>query len=79
MFIRFFSRGWMFVAMVVGILSGPGCSESCEEEHTLCLSKVGTSLPDLSYDVTCRYPSMNSGDPRVFCECEDQYQACTAK
>jgi len=79
MLIRLFSRGWMLVVVTAVMLSFPGCSESCEDEHTLCLSKVGPSLTDFSYDVTCRYPSMNSGNPRVFCECEDQYQACMAK
>lgn len=56
-----------------------GCDEDCEEQHTLCLAKIETSLDNFSYDVTCRYPSMNSGDARRYCECEDQYSKCQSE
>ncbi len=59
------------------ILSLTSCSEEdCEEEHNLCLAHIKTGLDKFAYDETCRYPSMNSGDARLFCECEDEYSEC---
>ena len=71
MMFRKLSRALLFVALA---LTGPanlGCSEDCEEEHQLCLAEITTALNKFSYEVTCRYPSMNSGDARRYCECDD--------
>ena len=74
-----FNRGLMLTVMMLTMCFGMGCTEDCEEEHTACLAKIKTTVSKFSYEVTCRYPSMNSGDARRYCECEDEYQECKSQ
>jgi hypothetical protein len=53
-----------------------GCTEDCDKEYQLCLANIKGDLSSFSYEKTCRYPTMNRGDEKMFCECEDELRAC---
>jgi hypothetical protein len=74
-----FIRVMILAVAVLTAAAGLGCSEDCDKSRDNCLAQIKSNLADYSYDVTCRYPSMNSGDPKIFCQCMDEYEECKSK
>ena len=64
----------IFAILAAGLV---GCAEDCEKEYQLCLAQIDGSLRSYSHDKTCRYPTMNRGDEKKFCDCEEEYQSCS--
>ena len=76
MIMRLFSRLILMTTMAILMAYLTGCAEDCDKEYQVCLSKIGGSLSRYSYEKTCRYPTMNRGDEKVYCDCEEAYIEC---
>ena len=67
----------LFVVLLL-VLGIAGCNDGeCDAEYDTCLSRMEGTASKYTYEETCRYPSMNRGDQKIFCDCEDAYQKCT--
>lgn len=65
------------VAMAAMLISGiASCSEDCDREYQACLNRIGGNVAQFTYEETCKYPSMNRGDEKRFCDCEAQRDDC---
>ena len=65
------------VSMVGMLMSGiAGCSEDCDREYQTCLNKIDGNVAAFSYEETCKYPSMNRGAEKLFCDCEADRDEC---
>ncbi len=74
---RFQLRKAILTALMVAVfLSGISGCEDCDREYQACISELNGSVGQFTFEETCRYPSMNRGDAKLFCDCEDQRAEC---
>jgi len=63
-------------AVVAVIVSGISGCVDCDREYQACLNRIDGNVAQFTAEETCKYPSMNRGAEKEFCDCEAELAAC---